>query len=64
MAAPQWNLIAYDVRDPKRLRKASKILEGYGERIQFIVFACESTKKSWKKFAGNCRKFFPKSTIC
>ncbi|WP_166821996.1 CRISPR-associated endonuclease Cas2 [Thalassoroseus pseudoceratinae] len=33
-----WHLITYDVRDPKRLRKAAKTLEGYGTRIQYSVF--------------------------
>ena len=28
-----WHLISYDVRDPKRLRKVAKMLEGYGTRI-------------------------------
>lgn len=34
----RWMLISYDVRNPARLRKVAKILEGYGERIQFSVF--------------------------
>lgn len=33
-----WHLISYDVRDPKRLRKVAKMLEGYGTRIQYSVF--------------------------
>jgi CRISPR-associated protein Cas2 len=35
-----WHLISYDVRDPKRLRKVAKMLEGYGTRIQYSVFRC------------------------
>ncbi len=38
MAGPIWHLITYDVRDAKRLRKTAKLLEGYGERIQYSVF--------------------------
>ena len=36
----KWWLICYDVRDPARLRKAAKILEGTGERMQYSVFRC------------------------
>jgi len=35
-----WHLVAYDVRDPKRLRRVAKKLEGYGTRIQYSVFRC------------------------
>ena len=31
MAEKSWHLVTYDVRDPKRLRKVAKKLEGYGE---------------------------------
>jgi CRISPR-associated protein Cas2 len=40
MAEKSWHLITYDVRDPKRLRKVAKKLEGYGERMQYSVFRC------------------------
>lgn len=40
MAAKHWHLVTYDVRDPKRLRKVAKLLEGYGVRIQYSVFRC------------------------
>ena len=35
-----WHLVAYDVRDPKRLRRCAKLLEGYGERVQYSLFRC------------------------
>lgn len=31
-------LIGYDIADPKRLRRVCKIMEGYGERLQYSVF--------------------------
>lgn len=40
MQTARWWLICYDVRDPKRLRRAAKRLEGYGQRMQFSVFRC------------------------
>lgn len=36
----RWHLVAYDVRDDKRLRKVAKILQGYGLRLQYSVFRC------------------------
>lgn len=34
-------LIAYDIADPKRLRRVIKVMEGYGERLQYSVFLCD-----------------------
>lgn len=34
-------LIAYDIADPKRLRRVCKIMESYGERLQYSVFICD-----------------------
>jgi CRISPR-associated protein Cas2 len=34
-------LIAYDIADPKRLRQVIKIMESYGERLQYSVFLCD-----------------------
>jgi CRISPR-associated endonuclease Cas2 len=34
----KWWLVCYDVRDPERLRRAAKHMEGYGERMQYSVF--------------------------
>ena len=31
-------LIAYDIASPKRLRRVCKIMEAYGERLQYSVF--------------------------
>jgi CRISPR-associated protein Cas2 len=40
MQGTHWWLVCYDVRDPKRLRKTAKHMEGYGERMQYSVFRC------------------------
>jgi CRISPR-associated protein Cas2 len=40
MSDSKWWLVSYDVRDPARLRRAAKILEGTGERVQYSVFRC------------------------
>ena len=38
MARGKWYMVCYDIRDPKRLRKCAKKLEGRGHRVQFSVF--------------------------
>jgi len=38
--AKSWYLVTYDVREPRRLRRAAKTLEGYGTRVQYSVFRC------------------------
>jgi CRISPR-associated protein Cas2 len=40
MSDAKWWLVSYDVRDPVRLRRAAKILEGTGQRMQYSVFRC------------------------
>jgi len=37
----RWHLVSYDIRDPKRLRRAAKVLSGFGIRIQYSVFTCQ-----------------------
>ena len=41
----RWYLISYDVRDPKRLRKTARHLEGYGARLQYSLFRCRLSKR-------------------
>jgi CRISPR-associated protein Cas2 len=41
--------MSYDVRDPKRLRRVAKTLEGYGERIQYSVFRVRATSAKLEK---------------
>lgn len=34
----QHFLLAYDIRDPKRLAKVAKVMENYGVRVQKSIF--------------------------
>jgi CRISPR-associated protein Cas2 len=34
-------LVAYDIREDRRLRNIATCMEGYGERIQYSVFICD-----------------------
>lgn len=33
-------LVAYDIRDPRRLRKVHRVLRGFGEWLQLSLFQC------------------------
>lgn len=35
------HLIAYDVRNPRRLRKVAKVCEDFGVRVEYSVFECD-----------------------
>lgn len=34
-------LVAYDIREDRRLRNVAICMEGYGNRIQYSVFVCD-----------------------
>lgn len=36
----KWHLVFYDIREDERLRRVAKLMEGYGQRIQYSVFRC------------------------
>ncbi len=42
-------VISYDITENKTRNKVSKILEGYGKRIQYSVFECEISEKLFEK---------------
>lgn len=39
----QLHLISYDIRDPRRWRRAYRIIRGYGDRVQYSVFRVRAT---------------------
>ena len=38
-------IVAYDVSDAKRLRRTHKKMNGFGEPLQYSVFACDLSRK-------------------
>jgi CRISPR-associated protein Cas2 len=53
MSARNVYLVAYDVRDPKRLRRVHKTMTGYGDALQFSVFQCRLTAAEKQKMIGD-----------
>jgi CRISPR-associated protein Cas2 len=40
-------LVAYDIRDDKRLRQVASCMEGFGDRIQYSVFVCDLSEQEF-----------------
>lgn len=40
MTRRRW-LVAYDIRDPVRLRRVYDIVRSHGDRLQYSVFLCD-----------------------
>src|SRR5579883_2769942 len=45
MSDRSWHLVCYDIQDDGRLRRVAKLLEGYGERVQYSIFRCRLTSR-------------------
>lgn len=43
MSERNWYIFSYDIRDPKRWRRVYKIVNGYGQRLQYSLFRCYLT---------------------
>jgi CRISPR-associated protein Cas2 len=46
-------LVAYDIRDDRRLRNIAGCMEGYGTRIQYSVFVCDLSDQEKVIMRGN-----------
>lgn len=51
-----WYLVCYDIRSPKRWRKAYKLLEGYGNRLQYSIFRCWLSPRGREKLRWELEK--------
>lgn len=49
-------LICYDIRHPKRWRKAYKLLSGWGDRLQYSIFRCPLTLRDREKLRWELEK--------
>lgn len=45
-------LVAYDIADPKRLRKVARVCEDFGMRRQYSVFMCRLTATDLVRLRG------------
>lgn len=45
-------LVSYDIPDNKRRTKIAKILEDYGDRVQYSVFECNLSAKHLRRLTA------------
>ncbi len=48
-------LVAYDIRDPARLRRVHQIVVDHGERLQYSVYVCDLTRQELTKLRAELR---------
>ncbi len=48
-------LVAYDIADPKRLRRVFKTCKNYGDHLQFSVFECDLNPTEKVEFESDLR---------
>lgn len=46
-------LVAYDVRDPRRLRRVHQVAKDYGYPLQYSLFCCDLTKVELLSLKGD-----------
>ena len=65
-----WYLVCYDISEPKRWRRAYKLLKGYGRRVQFSIFRCRINKRQLERMRWELEKILDAedrlliSTLC
>lgn len=60
-ADKRWRLVCYDIRDPKRYRKAHKILKGVGRPVQYSIFRCRMDDQEIEKLRWELAKVLDQS---
>ncbi len=53
-------LITYDIKDDKKRKKISDILEGFGVRVNFSVFECEVNRTKLARLKSKIEKHIDK----
>ncbi len=55
-----WVVVAYDIPDDRRRNKVMKLLEGYGNRVQYSVFECELRPADLDELKARMRRLIHK----
>lgn len=56
MSERHWYIFSYDIRDPKRWRQVYKIVNGYGQRLQYSLFRCYLTRTQVERARNELEK--------
>lgn len=49
-------VVAYDITDDKRRNRIAKVLEDYGDRVQYSVFECNIAQKHFLRMKDRLEK--------
>jgi len=49
-------VVAYDITDDKRRNRIAKVLEDYGDRVQYSVFECNIARKHFLRMRDRLEK--------
>lgn len=49
-------LVAYDIRDPDRLRHIHGCMQGFGDRMQYSVFICDLDLRERLRMVASLRR--------
>lgn len=52
MAERTRYLLAYDIREPRRLRRVHRVAKDFGEPLQYSLFVCDLTRVELTRFKG------------
>jgi CRISPR-associated protein Cas2 len=58
------HLVAYDIREPKRLRNVAKTCEDFGIRVEYSVFECDLSENHFLKLWDRLRKIIDPDEDC
>jgi CRISPR-associated protein Cas2 len=56
MEQKNWYVVCYDITEPKRWRRAFKLLHGYGRWLQLSIFRCRLTAQQMEKLRWELEK--------
>lgn len=56
MEAKSSFVVCYDITDPKRWRKAYRLLHGYGRPLQYSIFRCRLTIRQMEEMKWKLEK--------
>jgi CRISPR-associated protein Cas2 len=45
-------LLAYDIREPRRLRRVHRLAKDFGEPLQYSLFVCDLTRVELSRLKG------------
>ena len=57
-------LVAYDISNPKRLRKIAKICEDFGIRVEYSVFECDLKEEDFQRLMSDLRLWIEPEEDC